>query len=155
MVSQPHVVADVHRRGLRGALRAIVDRVPVGVGDIGAIGQHHPVSEDDFIAGAEPRTGTHEHTVPDLYAALAFPTPPDPHFHPVTRLADGGETPPYTNIVAGDVHVPGFHHRMVRPEVVAFRAQKILGVPVPELEIALLDPERPQVLAHSVSFSWL
>ena len=53
MVTDPDVIAQLDRRGLGSTLNAIVETMPIWIGNVRTVGEHAAIPQHDVVAGAD------------------------------------------------------------------------------------------------------
>ena len=91
MITYPDVVTEHYGRGLWRTVDAVIEPVPIGIGNVGAIGQHAAVAQNNLVTGTDPGTGAHQAGVAQRDPPLPRLASPYANLDSLTGSIDRGE----------------------------------------------------------------
>ena len=88
---------------------AVIDAVPVGIGNKGALRHHDTVADHNLTAGADADTGTEKAIFPDHHSSPALQCGPDSQPDPLVRRCDDMGAGADGNGSSENLDIPGLH----------------------------------------------
>ncbi|VTR69457.1 hypothetical protein DESC_740196 [Desulfosarcina cetonica] len=154
-VPDPNISFHGDRPGLAEG-EAVVNAVPVRIGDIGAVGNHAVVGDGDAFRAADAHSRADQAVVADGDVALARLGRPDGKADLFVRRGDHRGVGAQADRRAEELHVPGAHEGEPRPQMVHLGPQEVARVKLLEFQIGLLDHIGSMILGHRFAHpAWL
>ena len=127
------------RCGIPDSQAAVVDAMPVRIGDKHALGQHAALSDDDLRGGADPHPGTDQGATTDLYLASPFQIRPDGQTDLAVGCGDHRGMIPQRHRPPEDLHMPGLHEVASLSQMLKLRPEKAVCIPHLKFQVETLE----------------
>jgi len=126
-VTDPHIIFDSDGCGFSDG-NAVVNVMPVGIGEVGIAGNHTVVAHQDFMGRSDPYSGTDQTVVADSNATLARFFGPDRQPDP---FVGGGHHVDVITQFDGcpkEFQIPGTHKHKAFAQRFQLGAQEVVNV---------------------------
>jgi len=128
-VPQPHIIADDHFFGMAHRHTAVIEIMPVGIGNADILSRHTTLAQGNGCCGHDPGTRTNQTVIPDFNFTPAHPYRPDGEsYFSVGSRNDCGVVS-QGHGATENFHVPRFHKYQTFAEVFKLRSKIIPRIP--------------------------
>lgn len=149
-IPHPYVVVENDCPGAADGASAVVEVMPIGVGEIGSGSQHAAATEVDSACGVEADSRTQQAVVADVDGSDSGVVFPYREADGPVCCGDDVNAIAEADVGTVELQVPGFHDAVVVAERIELGAQKVLGEGPFEAVLQALDEIGSVIAAHAL-----